>query len=89
MKERIETFCEEIKLDFWRYMYEDEYVGFPKCCRVSALVITAFLQDCTDEICKCYFSNWALHGYTIIGNNEYVIDFTDFQFSPIIGKNCQ
>lgn len=90
MRKDVIDFCNNIRCEYWKYLYEtqytniqgkEEYVDFPVCCRVSAALITAFLQDCfsVDDF-GCYYSKVALHGFTMCKQNEKIIDFTDFQF---------
>ena len=90
MRKDVIDFCENIRYEYWKYLYETQYtkiqgkkdyVDFPVCCRVSAALITAFLQDCfsVDDF-GCYHSTIGVHGFTMCKQDKRVIDFTDFQF---------
>lgn len=90
MRKDVIDFCNNIRCGYWKYLYEtqytniqgkEEYVDFPVCCRVSAALITAFLQDCfsVDDF-GCYYGEVGLHGFTMCKQDKKIIDFTDFQF---------
>lgn len=96
MRQKIEKFCEEIKKDYWLYLYsntfiktgigKEQHAGFPCCCRVSAKIITLYLQKCFGEEFQYYqasqrFSMHAFTKYKNTRNEEFIIDFTDFQFA--------
>ena len=82
MEDKVRLFCEDIRDWYWKYMYSKN-VDFPVCCRLSAVLITAYLQDCfTEDEYQCCFANqrFSLHGFTKRVSDEIIIDFTDFQF---------
>ena len=92
MRLEVVDFCNIIKEQYWKYLYEtkytdemsqERYVDFPVCCRVSAVLITAYLQDCFSENeYQCFFADhrFMMHGFTMCMCDNSIVDFTDFQF---------
>lgn len=94
IRNKIENFCEDILEDYCLYLYNKEfgkringqpiYSNFPYCCKLSADIITSYLNlyfgpifkyICTTNR-KIYNHAWTLYE----GKNErFIIDFTDFQ----------
>lgn len=94
MREVIEDFCDEIKVDYSLFLYnhkvpckygnKKEYLEFPFCCKVSANIITSFLQMNFGEDFRymCTTRGIVPHGWTVYNNRDeyFIIDFTNFQF---------
>lgn len=87
MRNEIEKFCEEIKLDYFIYLYKKgNSLSFPKCCKLSADIITSFLKIvCNDRfkyICTTR-ENAYNHAWTYYKDQleEFIIDFTNLQYT--------
>ena len=82
MDDKVRDFCEDVRKLYWKYLYSKN-IDFPACCRVSAVLVTAYLQDCfTEEEYQCCFANkkFSFPGFTKRVSDQIIIDFTDFQF---------
>lgn len=99
MIKEISEFCEEIKVDYSLFLYnykvtskyrpiancpiKKEFLEFPFCCKVSADIITSFLQMIYGEYFQYYCTKIIFpHGWTEYRSKEehFIIDFTNFQF---------
>lgn len=89
MRKEIEKFCDDIKEEYCLYLYEKgDELNFPYCCKLSADLLTSYLKMvCSDKfqyICttneKCYNHAWT---YYNDGEEEFIIDFTNFQFTNV------
>lgn len=87
MQEKIEEFCEEIKMDYFLFLYNYKKIGyleFPFCCKVSADIISSFMQlNFGDKFqYKCTTRGMVPHGWTEYQyeDERFIIDFTRFQF---------
>ena len=84
MRDEIEKFCDDIKVEYCLYMYVKDS-RFPYCCKLSADLITSFLKIvCSDNfqyICttkECVYN----HAWTYYKDEveEFIIDFANIQF---------
>lgn len=94
MRNEIQAFCNLIKVDYSMILYNHsfvckdsnkrEYSQFPFCCKLSADIVTSFLQMIygDDFQYMCTTSGNVIHGWTSYdSNNEhFIVDFTYFQF---------
>lgn len=87
MRKKIEAFCNEIKEEYGLYLYnKGAELDFPYCCKLSADLITSFLKmACGDKfqyICTTREGAYN-HAWTYYNDEkeEFVIDFTQFQFT--------
>lgn len=87
MRKRIEAFCNEIKEEYGLYLYnKGAELNFPYCCKLSADLITSFLKmACSDKfhyICTTQKGVYN-HAWTYYKDEkeEFIIDFTNFQFT--------
>lgn len=85
MRQEIEKFCNDIKVDYCWYLYsKGEKILFPYCCKVSADIVTSFLNMvCSNKflyICTTFIGA-INHAWTIYddGNESFIIDFTRLQ----------
>lgn len=82
MRKEITEFCDEIKKDFSLFLYHKK-IKYPYCCKVSADLISSFLQMVYDGNFKyiCTTGRGYNHAWTLYndGEEEFIIDFTDFQ----------
>jgi hypothetical protein len=87
MRNVIEEFCQEIKVDYFIYLYnKGNSLSFPKCCKLSADIITSFLKMVCDDrfkyICTTRVNAYN-HAWTYYKDQqeEFIIDFTNLQYT--------
>ncbi len=87
MRQEIERFCNDIKVDYCLYLYEKgDDLNFPYCCKLSADLITSYLKMVCNEkfqyICttnkKFYNHAWTLYDD---GEENFIIDFVHLQYT--------
>ncbi|MBQ2882724.1 MAG: hypothetical protein IJE43_02970 [Alphaproteobacteria bacterium] len=87
MREKIEKFCNDIKEEYFMYLYnKGESINFPYCCKLSADLITSFFKMvCSNNfkyMCttreRAYNHAWT---YYNDGKEEFIIDFTNLQYT--------
>ena len=85
MRKQIEKFCEEIKEDYILFLYNKEKPNYPYCCKLSADIITSYLNMVLGNNFKyiCTTSpKYYNHAWTYYNDEEeFIIDFTEIQFS--------
>ena len=95
MRNEVEKFCDDIKVEYFLYLYnKGERLLFPKCCKLSADLITSFLKlVCSDKfqyICttnrRCYNHAWTYYDDRY---EEFIIDFTNLQYTNEHAKRMQ
>ena len=90
MRKEITEFCEDIKMDFSLFLYHKK-ISYPYCCRLSADLITSFLQMVYDKKFEyiCTTGNRYNHAWTYYCDEKekFIIDLTEFQHkNPEISK---
>lgn len=83
MRKEVTQFCEEIKFDFILFLYNKK-TSYPYCCKLSADLITSFLQMVYDQKFQyiCTTSKRYNHAWTYYRDEkeEFIIDFTELQY---------
>lgn len=84
-KKIIEDFCEEIKHYYWSFLCKKKPQDFPFCCKESADLVTSFFNAAFGggfEYIATTRPGAFNHAWTYgcIENEEFIIDFTAFQF---------
>lgn len=87
MREEIERFCNDIKVEYCLFLYEKgDDISFPYCCRLSADLITSYLKMvCSEKFQYIGTTNRKLynHAWTLYddGEENFIIDFTHLQYT--------
>lgn len=85
MREKIEIFCEDIKIDFCLFLYRKK-ISFPYCCRYSGDLITSYFRMLYGDNFKYIATtnpDLYNHAWTEYSDPEtkehFIVDFTEFQ----------
>lgn len=95
MRKEIEKFCDDIKEEYCLYLYnKGSKLAFPYCCKLSADLITSFLKMvCSDKFQYICTTNYRVYNhawtYYVDGQEAFIIDFTQFQFTNIESKKMK